>query len=294
MSTTQPQGQPLTRKQLRELHDAAATPSPALPAAVPLLPNPDPVTPLSRREVREQDRLRAVPVTEVPSAPAAFAQTAAPAAFAALPVIEEPESRSALRRRRDRGEYGLAAPIVPDALAAQSDDLSRRGASREPVPPVSSQVAVRAVAAPPAVAPRETASLADTTGSQHVAPTALIFNRPPDPLTLSGPITSTGELLVTGVLALPASVGSRGHAPGTTDGKDIDAGLVDAELAVNSSPAPVAASSAISTIRPTGEVMRQPAPEKQGKLIMGLAITVGGLMIALSVALILAFTSGIF
>lgn len=132
------------------------------------------------------------------------------------------------------------------------------------------------------------------TGSQHIAPASLIFSQPSGQPSLSGPIDGVGDILVTGSYELPSSIGSRGHAPGTTDGKDIDAVLLDRELEGSSSPLPVAASSAISTLKPAGEVIRQPVPEKGGKLLMGLALTAGGLMIALSVALILAFTNGVF
>lgn len=134
----------------------------------------------------------------------------------------------------------------------------------------------------------------DTAGSQHAAPSALIFNDVPGSVSLTGPVTATGEVLITGTYEFPRGMGSQGHAPGTTDGKEVDAVLLDKELAPHASPKPVAASSAISTIKPAGEVIRQPAPEKSNKLIMSLAITAGGLVLALTAALVVAFTSGVF
>jgi hypothetical protein len=101
-------------------------------------------------------------------------------------------------------------------------------------------------------------------------------------------------VLITGTYELPEGLGSQGHARGTTDGKDIDAVLIDGELAPASSPTPIAASSAVSTIRPAGEVIRPPAPEKGNKLMLTLAITAGGLALALAVALIAAFTLNVF
>jgi hypothetical protein len=50
----------------------------------------------------------------------------------------------------------------------------------------------------------------------------------------------------------------------------------------------------VSTIRPAGEVIRPPAPEKGNKLMLTLAITAGGLALALAVALIAAFTLNVF
>lgn len=135
---------------------------------------------------------------------------------------------------------------------------------------------------------------ADSGGSQNLAPNMLIFTPPPGEGSLSGPVASTGEVLVTGSYEVPQGIGSRGHAHGTADGKEADAVLIDGELPPASSPTPIAASSAISTIKPAGEVIRPPAPEKGNKLMLTLAITAGGLALALAVALIFAFTTDIF
>ncbi|MGV2983986.1 hypothetical protein ACNPNP_09795 [Microbacterium sp. AGC85] len=135
---------------------------------------------------------------------------------------------------------------------------------------------------------------ADSGGSQHLAPNTLIFTPSPGEGSLSGPVASTGEILVTGSYELPRGIGSQGHAHGAADGKESDAVLIDGELPPASSPTPIAASSAISTIKPAGEVIRPPAPEKGNKLMLILAITAGGLALALAVALIVAFTTNIF
>ncbi len=140
----------------------------------------------------------------------------------------------------------------------------------------------------------ELLTVGDSTGSQHLAPNTLIFNPSPGDGSLSGPVASTGEILVTGSYELPKGLGSQGHAHGTTDGKDVDAVLIDGELPPASSPTPIAASSAVSTIKPAGEVIRPPAPEKGNKLMLILAIVAGGLALALGVSLIVAFTTNVF
>lgn len=140
----------------------------------------------------------------------------------------------------------------------------------------------------------ELLSVGDSTGSQHLAPNTLIFNPSPGDGSLSGPVASTGEILVTGSYELPKGLGSQGHAHGTTDGKDVDAVLIDGELPPASSPTPIAASAAVSTIKPAGEVIRPPAPEKGNKLMLILAIVAGGLALALGVSLIVAFTTNVF
>jgi len=127
----------------------------------------------------------------------------------------------------------------------------------------------------------------------HKTSSTLIFTPSPGAGSLSGPVASTGELLITGTYALPDGMGSQGHALGAADGKDIDAVLIDGELAPASSPTPIAASSAISTSRPAGEVIRPPVPDKGSKLTLTLAIVAGGLALALAAALIIAFTTGV-
>jgi len=137
----------------------------------------------------------------------------------------------------------------------------------------------------------ELLTVGDSTGSQHSAPNALIFTPSPGEGSLSGPVASTGEILVTGSYELPQGMGSQGHALGTTDGKDVDAVLIDGELPPASSPTPIAASSAVSTIKPAGEVIRPPAPEKGNRLMVTLAIIAGGLALAIGVVLVIAFST---
>ncbi|MFX5752164.1 hypothetical protein ABTE32_22335, partial [Acinetobacter baumannii] len=79
-------------------------------------------------------------------------------------------------------------------------------------------------------------------------PNALILSQTPTGVPLVGPVTATGEIIVTGPFELPEGLGSSGHAPGTTDGRDVDAVLLDGELPPASSPTPIAASAAISTV----------------------------------------------
>ncbi|SJN43080.1 Proteophosphoglycan 5 [Microbacterium esteraromaticum] len=133
-----------------------------------------------------------------------------------------------------------------------------------------------------------------SSGSQHTASHALIFTPSPGVGSLSGPVAATGEMLITGTYALPDGMGSQGHALGLADGREADAVLLDGELAPSSSPTPVAASSAISTSKPAGEVIRPPVPDTGNKLMLTLAIVAGGLALALAAALIIAFTTRVF
>ncbi|MGP6178021.1 hypothetical protein ACTU6U_12080 [Microbacterium sp. A196] len=145
----------------------------------------------------------------------------------------------------------------------------------------------------PSFSPSFDELITSDSGGSNRAPNTLIFTHP-GASSLSGPVASTGELLITGSYELPQGLGSHGHAHGAADGKEIDATLIDKELPPASSPTPIAASSAISTLKPAGEVIRPPAPEKGNKLMLTLAITAGGLALALAVALVVAFTTNVF
>lgn len=133
---------------------------------------------------------------------------------------------------------------------------------------------------------------ADSSGTTTAAST-LILSSDPGTMSLSAPIDATGEVLVTSTHALPDGFGSRGHAAGTTDGKEVDVVLIDGELPLASSPTPIAASDAVSTSKSPAEVIRPPAPEKTHRLTMLLGITAGVLGIALIGVVVAAFTTGV-
>ncbi len=132
---------------------------------------------------------------------------------------------------------------------------------------------------------------ASTSGSTGT-PNALIVPQP-DQSGIVAPVAATGEVLVTGTFNLPEGLGSTGAIPGTADGKEVDAVLVDGELPAHSSPTPIAASAAISTVKTPGEIIKPPTPEKGSRLMISLAITAGALALALVGVLILAFVTGV-
>ena len=134
---------------------------------------------------------------------------------------------------------------------------------------------------------------ATSTGSQSTS-NALILSQTPSHASIVGPVTATGEVLITGSMSLPDGLGSTGHATGTADGKETDAVLIDREIPAHSSPTPIAASAAVSTVKGAQEIIRPPAPEKGSRLMLTLAITAGALALALVGVLILAFVTGVF
>jgi hypothetical protein len=245
------------------------------------------------------------PSWEQPAAPweQPVAADAAPAAPAPAPRWEEPPAASA-------GAVPAFTPAPePEPEDHAFDEVFGSAAALD-------EERDEPIAAPKAVSPLLGASLLDgppaagapaavefppsfdqlltrTTGSIAI-PNTLIVSQAPEVAPLVAPVTATGEVIVTGTFNLPEGLGSTGHAKGTADGKEIDATLVDGELPSHSSPTPIAASSAVSTAKTPGEVIKPPAPEKGGKLMMSLAITAGVLALALVGVLILAFVTGVF
>lgn len=381
MSTSDQRG-PLTRKQLREIRltgstpviteeqaeaaaeaanaapPAAPLPRAAEPAAVPPAPVADSAVdlgsaPLTRRQAREQERIKTASVPVV-GADAGEEQSAAePAAKPAeetpivsgipdfspapTPAIDDDdddvddelqvEPVRAAEAVESAGAVPLSETTAPESTAPESaapetvdvaealglpdtestddDVLAEQGGDeveidegeRPTVSPAFGEglLAAEEPAKPAAFRPSFDELLtSNDSGGSHRSPNALIFTPSPGEGSLSGPVASTGEILITGSYELPKGIGSQGHADGTTDGKDVDAVLIDGELPPASSPTPIAASSAVSTIKPAGEVIRPPAPEKGNRLMLILAIVAGGLALALGVALVVAFTTNVF
>ncbi|MFC4137291.1 MULTISPECIES: hypothetical protein [unclassified Microbacterium] len=376
MSTSdQNGGAPLTRKQMRELRLTGSTPvieevvvAPAAPVTtvlpraaepVPLPPAPVPdaavdlaAAPLTRRQMRDQERIRtaSVPVigsvqlqnepvaAQVPATIAAGGAPIAPVPIAPMPIAPVPMAPV----REPMPEMVSDVPLFPvaetsaapartgyegdrDALAAMFDAPAVPAPDAPPVEEdaeqvVSVQTPVIEQTPLPQAAPAETPRaqvnpdfgrsvteqaseipafsgtfddiVGDSAGSQHSAPSALIYTQPTE-ASLSGPVASTGEVILTGSYELPRGLGSQGHA-GTADGKEVDVVLIDGELPPTSSPTPIAASAAVSTSKPAGEVIRPPAPEKGNRLMMTLAIVAGGLALLLGAALVIAFSTNVF
>jgi hypothetical protein len=213
------------------------------------------------------------------------------------------ESREIVETQHDVDDVDTVLGLDQDPAASETDDvLADVGEDDEAIAPDERPTVNPAFGAsvidearkPFAPSFDDLLTVGDSSGSQHTSPSALIFTPSPGEGSLSGPVASTGEILVTGSYELPRGIGSQGHAHGVADGKDVDAVLIDGELPPASSPTPIAASSAVSTIKPAGEVIRPPAPEKGNRLMLILAIVAGGLALALGVVLVVAFTTNVF
>ena len=322
-------------------HAAAPLPRAAVPAVVHDLPGADAsvdlgVSPLTRRQARQQERIRtaSVPVItpEVAAAHAASLAGAGTENSSHDQVDKTPSGDVSLAQLfgtdaaapapedaapADEHEAVIEATVVDDEHAADEPDHDSVGetaaADAEHDAPSQNEADATADEAERAVVnPQFGAELLAGDVGQVALPAsfdqlisrsvtgaigtgnALILSQTPSAPPLVAPVASTGEVLITGTFNLPEGLGSTGHAPGTADGKEVDAVLVDGELPAHSSPTPIAASAAISTVKNGGDIIKPPTPEKGGRLMLTLAITAGVLALALVGVLILAFVTGVF
>ncbi|MGW9626680.1 hypothetical protein [Microbacterium sp. NPDC055521] len=302
-----------------------AEPTPVEPAASSASPSPASAVPLTRRAARAQERGRAdsgAPAEQ----PSAAEEPVEARPVVSQPVVEEPVVEPDVVEEPVVEPDVVEEPVVEEpvveelivdvpvavapAVASQEAQPAASGPDVTPSSPAEDVAKTDAEPERPMVGaafgigvkrspsgpgmPTAFDDLLETgSAGSHKTSSTLIFTPSPGAGSLSGPVASTGELLITGTYALPDGMGSQGHALGTTDGKDVDAVLIDGELAPASSPTPIAASSAISTSKPAGEVIRPPVPDKGSKLTLTLAIVAGGLALALAAALIIAFTTGV-
>ena len=109
----------------------------------------------------------------------------------------------------------------------------------------------------------------------------------------TGPLTSTGEILVTGSIDLPRSMGATGAHP-DIDSSDLDRLLDSDENEFNTSEvAPIRASRAISTHTSTRGVITPPK-KRGGRLPIVLMITAGVLAVGVIGLLVAAYVLNVF
>ncbi|TFD74821.1 hypothetical protein [Cryobacterium fucosi] len=123
---------------------------------------------------------------------------------------------------------------------------------------------------------------------------ALILPSIPHQGATSGPLTSTGEIMITGSIDLPRSLGSTGAHPNLFDSAEMDHMLDQLdESGHHSDVAPVSASRAVSTHASTRGVMAPP-PKRGMTLPTVLAITVGVLALGVVALFIAGYVFKIF
>jgi hypothetical protein len=132
----------------------------------------------------------------------------------------------------------------------------------------------------------------DTGGHSRDA-SALILPVLPAAPDATGPLTRTGEILVTGSIDLPRSLGATGQHPNRFDSADMDR-MFDSETDPNtSSVEPIRASRAISTHSSTREMIT-PARKRGTHLPVILAVTASVLLLGVIALVVAGFVFGVF
>ncbi|MFC7926169.1 hypothetical protein [Microbacterium laevaniformans] len=303
MSTPdQPDTPQLTRRQLREMRNTASTPvitpADAEKASQPAEPTPPVVAPLPRAaepvEVAAAPPAAADVDVEAPSFTRRAARRQERLRTASVPVADETPAPTATSS--ETGSEARPEDVAPADAMAENAPEPAQDEERPVVAPTfgSGLLAGESVEIDLPASFDQLLTRGSTATGALSAPNALILSQTPETGALVSPITGTGEVLITGTFSLPESFGSTGTMPGRTDNKETDAVLVDGELPASSSPTPIAASSAISTIKSAEDIIKPPAPEKGSRLMLALVITAGALALALTGVLIVALVTGAF
>jgi hypothetical protein len=135
-------------------------------------------------------------------------------------------------------------------------------------------------------------TLSRTVGSNTSAITtsALVLPSVPQPDSLLASLNSTGEILVTGSINLPRSLGSTGAHPGRLDNSDYEDDPFDSQVVAPDS-APVRAVRAVSTNTSTRGVIETKRPQGN-RMLTAVIVVAGVLCVGLVSLLVFAFVTG--
>jgi hypothetical protein len=187
----------------------------------------------------------------------------APGAFVSVPPVEDSRPQAA-----DETRQPYQPPVGHWSTAGELDDKNQQ----------FDQILSRSVGA---------SGAATTTN-------ALILPVVPSAPDATGPLTSTGEILVTGSIDLPRGLGSTGQHPDRYDTSDMDRMFEQDENEFNTSDvAPIRASRAVSTHTSTRGVITPPK-KRGGRLPVVLSITAAVLAIGVVGLLVAGYILKVF
>ena len=185
---------------------------------------------------------------------------------------------------------------APDAPAANTADSATAAAAAEGVyvPPIGHWSTQALIDDDEQVQENSFARDVGAT-SGAITTSALVLPSMPTGENIMGPLSGTGEILITGSINLPSSMGSTGVHPARYDHSDVDA-LLEADDREDADPesAPVRAIRAVSTNTASGDVINSMKPRKASRLPLILIVSAAVMAVGVVVLLVAGLIFKIF
>jgi hypothetical protein len=270
----------------------AAPPAQEAPTQQPAPQTPVAQAPVPAPPVAQYSSPDAPPVLQEPVFP-----PSAPAPTAVLPSIAEPPVEQA-PPAPEQAQPVLGDPVFGDPVFVEPVFVEPAFDDPQPGSPPESGRSPRAsnhwrvqAAMQDTELPYEN-TLSRTVGSNTSAITtsALVLPSVPQPDSLLASLNSTGEILVTGSINLPRSLGSTGAHPHRVDNSDYEDDPLDSQVSAPDS-APVRAVRAVSTNTSTRGVIETKRPQGN-RMLTAVIVVAGVLCVGLVSLLVFAFVTG--
>jgi hypothetical protein len=189
-----------------------------------------------------------------------------------------------------------SVPLPPDPTWAPPAPQQPEAAATTSQPPVgerprnhwSRQAELDDEAQPP------TGSLTRDVGVGSATANALVLPEVPNSDLIMGTVRSTGEVIVTGTISLPASLASTGALPAQLDESDLD-NLLDPgdQQVVSTDSQPVRAMRAVSTHTSSREIIGNIKPKRSNRALTVLIVSAAGMAVVVVTLLVVALTQGV-
>jgi hypothetical protein len=277
--------------------------------ATPIVPTPQepvvqasvPQPPVFEQSVPQppvvQQSAPQVPVAQAPVAqPPMLIEPVATAPVSAVPVSVDPIAIDPVPAGPVSAEPVFVEPVF-DAGQNQNQDQNQPSEQEQPQdahggrsPRASNHWRVQAAKEDDELPYENTLSRTVGSNTSAITTSALVLPSVPQPDSLLASLNSTGEILVTGSINLPRSLGSTGAHPNRVDNSDYEDDPLDSQISAPDS-APVRAVRAVSTNTSTRGVIETKRPQGN-RLLTAVIIVASTLCVGLVGLLVFAFATG--
>jgi hypothetical protein len=274
------------------VEEAAVQPQPSVPAPPVQETNaPQPSAPAPTSAPASQ-----LVFPPVDSAPEVIIPASAPVPGVHEPIMHEPVMQEPIPEPSAPDAPMLVSPVFLEPDMPQSAPADQQPSPAEPnehggrSPRASNHWRVQAAIEDDELPYENTLSRTVGSNTSAITTSALVLPSVPQPDSMLGSLSATGEILVTGSINLPRSLGSTGAHPDRVDNSDYEEDPFDSQVAAPDS-APVRAIRAISSNTSTRGVIETKKPQGN-RLLTGVIITASVLCVGLLGLLIFAFATG--